>query len=48
MSMVVLRILGEKGGGSKGGSYLCNLDVFGSVTLDLEIFLSHKIRYMVT
>lgn len=37
-----------KGGGSKGGSYLCNLNVFGSAILDLEIFLRHKVRYMVT
>lgn len=36
------------GGGSKGGSYLCNLDVFGSAILDSEIFLRHKVRYMVT
>lgn len=35
-------------GGSKGGSYLCNLDVFGSAILDSEIFLRHKVRYMVT
>lgn len=26
------------GGGSKGGSYLCNLDVFGSAILDSEFF----------
>lgn len=35
-------------GGSKGCSYLCNLDVFGSAILDSEIFLRHKVRYMVT
>lgn len=46
MSMVFLGILG--GGGSKGGSYLCNLDVFGSAILDSEFFLRHKVRYMVT
>lgn len=47
MSMVFLGILGGEGG-SKGGSYLCNLNVFGSAILDLEIFLRHKVRYMVT
>lgn len=45
MSMVFLGILGGKG--SKGGSYLCNLDVFGSAILDSEFFLRHKVRYMV-